>query len=131
MRKLPSFKGYTVDFRLREFRKVLPTKDGDICPDCGLKQIGDLGIEFIPFDTPFGKKLFAEMKRKTGNKFIGSWTRGMMQETSSIREAVEREFDRQAKREDDWFYAITVEGKEFFVVENGEFGYTAMLPDEY
>lgn len=64
-------------------------------------------------------------------KFIGIWTRGMMQETAETREAVEQAFARQAKAKDDWFYAITVGGKKFFVADNGEFGYTAMLPEEY
>ncbi len=67
----------------------------------------------------------------TANKFIGIWTIGMMQEGSQVREAVEREFDRQAKLRDDWFYNVVVNGRTFFVAENGEFGYTAMLPDEY
>jgi hypothetical protein len=65
------------------------------------------------------------------NKFIGVWTIGMMQETSETREAVEKEFHRLVRLKDDWFYAITVDGKKFFVAENGEFGYTAMLPAEY
>ncbi len=65
------------------------------------------------------------------NAFIGVWTIGMMQESSAVREAVEREFNRQAKEAVDWFYVVTVMGKKFFVVENGELGYTAMRPDEY
>jgi hypothetical protein len=44
--QLPTFKGYTVDMRLREFRKAA---------------IGEK-IEFIPFDSPEGKKLFQELK---------------------------------------------------------------------
>ncbi len=68
---------------------------------------------------------------KTSCKFIGVWTRGMMQESSETREAVEKEFDRLAREKDDWFYAIEVAGKKFFVADNGEFGYTAMLPEEY
>ncbi len=68
---------------------------------------------------------------RTSCKFIGVWTIGMMQESSETREAVEKEFDRLAAEKDDWFYAVTVDGKKFFVAENGEFGYTAMLPEEY
>jgi len=41
---LPTFKGYTVDIRLKQFRKVSP----------GLK------IRFIDFDSPKGNKLLAE-----------------------------------------------------------------------
>jgi hypothetical protein len=44
--QLPTFKGYTVDMRLREFRKAT----------LGQK------LEFITFDSPEGKKLFAELK---------------------------------------------------------------------
>jgi hypothetical protein len=43
---LPTFKGYTVDLKLKEFRKAIP----------------DVVLEFIPFDSPEGKKLLAEMK---------------------------------------------------------------------
>ena len=44
--QLPTFKGYTVDMRLREFRKATKREK----------------LEFIPFDSPEGKKLFAELK---------------------------------------------------------------------
>ena len=44
--QLPTFRGYTVDMRLREFRKAT---------------IGEK-LEFIPFNSPEGKKLFAELK---------------------------------------------------------------------
>ena len=44
--QLPTFKGYTVDMRLREFRKA---------------KIGEK-LEFIPFNSPEGKRLFAELK---------------------------------------------------------------------
>lgn len=49
MRRLQEFKGYTVDERLREFRRV-----GDD-PD------GNPHIEFIPFDSPAGRELHEEM----------------------------------------------------------------------
>lgn len=38
---LPTFKGYTVDIRLKEFRKPDP----------------DWGFEFVPFDSPKGDEL--------------------------------------------------------------------------
>ncbi len=44
MRQLPTFKGYTVDFRVKEFRKVI---------------FGKLP-EFLPFDSPKGLKLVTE-----------------------------------------------------------------------
>ena len=43
---LPTFKGYTVDMRLKEFRRAIP----------------DVTLEFIPFGTPEGKQLLDEMK---------------------------------------------------------------------
>jgi hypothetical protein len=43
---LPIFKGYTVDVRLREFRRAIP----------------DVTLEFIPFDSPEGQKLMVELK---------------------------------------------------------------------
>lgn len=55
----------------------------------------------------------------------------MMQESSETREAIEKEFTRLAQEQDDWFYCIAVNARKFFVAENGEFGYTAMLPEEY
>ncbi len=49
MRKLPIFKGYTVDGRLKEFRKVE-------CPADHSKP-----IEFIPFDSEEGDRLLCEL----------------------------------------------------------------------
>ncbi|HJZ04458.1 MAG TPA: hypothetical protein VJ327_01180 [Patescibacteria group bacterium] len=46
VRILPTFKGYTVDMRLREFRKAIP----------------DVTLEFIPFDSSEGIKLLDELK---------------------------------------------------------------------
>ena len=43
---LPTFKGYTVDLRLKEFRRAIP----------------DVTLEFIPFNTPEGKKLLEELR---------------------------------------------------------------------
>ena len=65
------------------------------------------------------------------NKFIGVWTRGMMTLSSETREIIERRFLRATKLSDDWFYQIEVDGQKYFVCENGELGYTAMLPSEY
>ena len=48
VRKLPTFKGYTVDMRLREFRKFEP---------------GHLP-EFIAFDSDHGRELIEELKKK-------------------------------------------------------------------
>ncbi|MDI6716698.1 MAG: hypothetical protein QME63_07125 [Actinomycetota bacterium] len=65
------------------------------------------------------------------NQFIGVWTIGLMELPSEARELVEKEFNRQVGEIDDWFYVVVVNGKKYFVAENGEFAYTAMLPDEY
>ena len=46
MRRLPVFQGYTVDERLREFRRIV---------------YGELP-EFIPFDSPRGQELLAELQ---------------------------------------------------------------------
>jgi hypothetical protein len=43
---LPTFKGYTVDMRLKEFRRAIP----------------DVTLEFIPFNSPEGQKLLEELK---------------------------------------------------------------------
>lgn len=69
--------------------------------------------------------------RVTGNysHFIGLWTIGMMELTSFQREAIEQAFNAAPKG--DHFYSIEMDGQKFFVAENGEFGYTAMLPSEY
>lgn len=45
-KKLPVFKGYTVDERLQEFRKVEYGKT----------------VEFIPFDSPKGQQLLSDMR---------------------------------------------------------------------
>jgi hypothetical protein len=43
---LPAFKGYTVDLRLKEFRRAIP----------------NVTLEFIPFESPKGQKLLEELK---------------------------------------------------------------------
>jgi hypothetical protein len=44
---LPTFKGYTVDLRLQEFRRA----------------ISDNTLEFMPFLSPEGEKLWEELER--------------------------------------------------------------------
>jgi hypothetical protein len=46
VRILPTFKGYTVDMRLKEFRRAIP----------------EVTLEFIPFTSPDGQKLLSELK---------------------------------------------------------------------
>jgi hypothetical protein len=64
-------------------------------------------------------------------KFIGVWTSGLALETSELRQKIEIAFNAMAKEKDDWFYKVEVDGKDYFVADNGEFGFTAMLPEEY
>ena len=45
VRELPKFKGYTVDFRLRQFRRAVLKK----------------GIKFVDFDSKRGQRLLDEM----------------------------------------------------------------------
>lgn len=61
--------------------------------------------------------------------FIGIWTRGMMNEPSEARAFLERWL--AVLPANDWFYDVDYKGQKYFLVDNGEFGYTAMLPDEY
>lgn len=56
MALLPTFKGYTVDYRLKQFRFIHP---GDCV--CGGGE-----IEFIDFDTDKGRALLLELSREEG-----------------------------------------------------------------
>jgi hypothetical protein len=49
MRELPSFEGYTIDERLRQFRKVG-------------RHDGNFTIEFIPFTSTKGRKLLKKLR---------------------------------------------------------------------
>ena len=52
MRQLPTFKGYTVDFRLKEFRKAEYGK----------------ALKFLPFDSEKGKKMITEFLKTPAGK---------------------------------------------------------------
>ena len=56
VRRLKTFQRYTVDLRLKEFRKVRVANYRN-----GVYE--DRYIEFVPFDSPKGKKLLAQMHR--------------------------------------------------------------------
>lgn len=81
-----------------------------------------------PVDVEIDRSIPANI---TSDKFIGAWTSGMMAETSETREAVEIAFNEAVKDHEDWMYTIEVSGRKFYVAENGEQGFTAMLPSEY
>lgn len=42
-----------------------------------------------------------------------------------------RKFTEQRRIKDDWFYSVEIEGKKYFIAENGSNGFTMMLPEEY
>lgn len=67
----------------------------------------------------------------SADKYIGIWTIGMMQEPPEIREAVEAAFRRAVEENEDWMYSVEISGRKFYLVENGELGFTGMLPSEY
>ena len=64
------------------------------------------------------------------HKFIGVWTRNILAQTdSATREFLENWL--ASRTIDDWFYNVEYDGQMFFIADNGEFGYTAMMPDDY
>ncbi|HYT36280.1 MAG TPA: hypothetical protein VEL49_03800 [Ktedonobacteraceae bacterium] len=60
VKELPIFKGYTVDERLKEFRRVIYHEEGP-------------SIEFIPFDSPKGQELLSEMEATILTDEFGEW----------------------------------------------------------
>ena len=74
------------------------------------------------------------VRQMTGMKYIGVVTIGvseLVKKTPDFLEKLLSAFAEEAHRVDDWFYEIEVDGHRFFVADNGEDGYTAMLPEEY
>ena len=80
VRKLPTFKGFTVDARLREFRKV-----GN---DHGM-------IEFIPFASDRGRQLLKELAME-------GYTTPPMWEEEGKFVPVDDETDREKQRKAGW-----------------------------
>src|SRR5690348_9560982 len=96
MGALPTFRGYTVDYRLREFRRMV---------------YGERPL-FIPFDSPKGERLLAAMRREeddeAGNDLFTQLKRELEEVEvrvttlrSSISRLIERyeRSDHPAKRE--------------------------------
>jgi hypothetical protein len=52
LKELPRFKGYTIDFRLKEFRKLIPDKS----------------VEIISFNTTKGREMLNEYEDKGENR---------------------------------------------------------------
>lgn len=80
MYQLPTFKGYTIDERLKEFRKVTRGKEPT--------------IEFIPFDSDKGKKILEGYLKKGGEVSMREPTKllfqlGRLVMTPGAREALE------------------------------------------
>jgi hypothetical protein len=51
--QLPTFEGYTVDLRLKQFRKAIPGKT----------------LEFVSFDSPEGKRMVARYAYDLGQRY--------------------------------------------------------------
>ena len=45
-------------------------------------------------------------------------------------EAAMKEFESQRNERDDWFYSIEIEGRKYFIADNGS-GFTLMKPEDY
>jgi len=67
-------------------------------------------------------------------KYIGLMTSGvrdLVMVKPELFDKLAKAFSEAARGCDDYFYTLQVEGKKFFAVDNGEDGYTLMLPEEY
>lgn len=65
-------------------------------------------------------------------KTIRYTTRGvadLIRNDGVLHENVLAAFYYQSNQADDWFSVLEVDGQRFFVAENGEDGYTVMLPE--
>lgn len=61
--------------------------------------------------------------------FVGLATPGFLSLSHDMQLAIIRAFMKAPKG--DWFYSVECEGQKVFIAENGERGFTAMLPEEY
>ncbi len=67
-------------------------------------------------------------------KAVRYMTRGvalLVEENPTLLDQIMEEFGKAASKVDDWFYSFSIQGQQFFVCDNGEDGYTVMLPEEY
>jgi hypothetical protein len=99
--KLPTFRGYTVDHRLREFRKV---------------EFGKT-LEFIPFDSQKGRQLLQEMEPKSVPDVLYA---------SPVREIKDR-LENLHKKDPEAFYRELDEIKK--AIKERERGKIKRLPD--
>ncbi len=69
-----------------------------------------------------------------GAKYIGYLTIGVRELVDQHPDLLAKLLDRfavEVRRHEDWFYEVVIDGFTFFMADNGEDGYTAMLPSEY
>lgn len=64
------------------------------------------------------------------NKFTRENSFDIEKFNSFITEAA-RNLSEQQKKKADWFYLVVIEGKKYFIAQNGSNGFTLMLPEEY
>ena len=50
---------------------------------------------------------------------------------NSFMSEAARKLSEQQKEKADWFYAVVIEKKKYFIAQNGSNGFTLMLPEEY
>lgn len=60
VKELPKYKGYTVDYRLKEFRKLIPGKT----------------FAIVSFNSPKGREMLNEYEDKGGNRNDNGRTEG-------------------------------------------------------
>lgn len=69
-----------------------------------------------------------------GTKYLGVMTRGVAElakDHPGLLDRLAQAFAEESAKSEDWFYELEVDGQRFFAADNGERGYTVMLPEEY
>ena len=87
-------------------------------------------------ETYEGAKVYVEVDRSvppviTSNKYIGLVTPGVQEKGATVMMLINEAFTKSVLDHEDFFYCVEVQGEKYYVQDNGEMGYTAMLPDEY
>ena len=75
------------------------------------------------------RKVSDDIKHYIGLCTIGISNGFTDDEKAAVAEAFHELVDKD--KTGDWFYSGEVNGKKFFLADNGEMGYTLMLPEEY
>jgi hypothetical protein len=70
-----------------------------------------------------------EDRHQNYRHYIGVATSGFINLPQDVKNAIVSAF--MSTQKGDWFYAAECNGQRVFICENGEMGYTAMLPEEY